>query len=120
MDAAGARALAQRIQEEQARIAERESAARSSVEVAFTPPPGPTAARQERRRASSEGVEIAQLPARQAADRRDIRLFTKDVSPADVDGRQTRVAVTRCRALVNGRWVSRIVEVEVEKPDLSG
>jgi hypothetical protein len=46
--------------------------------------------------------------------RRDIRMYSRTVSYETVDGRPAVVTTVRCRALVDGEWHSRVVEVQVK------
>lgn len=116
MDAAGARALARRIEEEQARVAEAASWP-SPMRVTVEPAPRDRpSARVEATSSPNVRVEIVRLRRRPAAEDRDLRLYTRDVRSEEVDGRVTAVARVRCQTLVAGRWESRILRVETANP----
>jgi hypothetical protein len=121
MDVAGARALARRIEEQQARRAAQEDERRAPA-VTYTPisgePPPPAQARVVT--TSRSDVEIVHVPARSQADGRDVRMYTRHVRRGIVDGREAVVTTIRCQALVDGRWESRVVEVIVDDPGSSG
>jgi hypothetical protein len=119
MDAAGARALARRIEEQQARNATRDSILPPAPQpvrsdpVTLTPTQGASVAARLDQPPVHE-VEIARPRASQPGRRRDIRMYSRTVAYETVDGRPAVVTTVRCRALVDGEWQSRIVEVQVE------
>jgi hypothetical protein len=99
MDVKGAQALAERIlQQEQAG------------------PRPPAEGRQALPRRVPTGTEVVWLPARSVADRPDLRIYTAEVRLEEVNGRSTAVTVVHCLRVVDGRWQSRVVEVDVGRP----
>lgn len=94
MDVAGARVLAARIAEHNARVLER---------------PGKPG---EGDGHAPQGVDVVRVTARPAAEARDLRMYTADVHFEEIDGRSSPVTVVRCRRVVDGEWQSRVVEVD--------
>jgi hypothetical protein len=120
MDAAGARALARRIEEQRQREAARDPVVPPPTEVAppvrlsFTPPELPPAAPRRERQARERQVEIA--PAGRGAEaKRDIRMYSRTVEREIIDGQPAFVTTVHCLALVDGEWHSRVVDVQVER-----
>ena len=111
MDAAGARALAERIEAQ--RTLDAEKALRSRV-PAKSIPPAPFEATAPA--LSLEGLVTVVRRAERAASgiRRDIRRYTRDVRHEDVGEEPAVVTTVLCHALVEGRWQSRVVDVRVE------
>jgi hypothetical protein len=122
MDAAGARALARRIEEQQARE-ERDVREESAAPTIPAHPPAPEqvsfapAARKTRPPAASLGAESTHSvrPGTPKSPRRpDIRRYTTEVRRADKPEGPTVVTTIRCHSLVDGRWQSRVVDVRFE------
>jgi len=116
MDAAGARALARRIAEQQAHGEEDAQTtpavpAQAPAQLSFeaprmTPPAG-----------VSDGGDSAYSvrPAKQMSQGGpDIRRYTTDVRREDGGEGPTVITTIRCHSLVDGRWQSRVVEVRAE------
>jgi hypothetical protein len=112
MDAAGARALARRIEEQRAREERHAPTTAAPAQPSFAAAPrmtGPPA--------DSLGGESAYSvrPARhKSAGGRDIRRYTTDVRREDTGEGPTLISTIRCHSLVDGRWQSRVVEVRIE------
>jgi hypothetical protein len=116
MDAAGARALARRIADQQARgdedaqttpaVPAQEPAQPSFAEAPRTTPPP----------AVSRGGDSASVrPAGQMSQGgRDVRRYTTEVRREDSGEGPTVITTIRCHSLVDGHWQSRVVEVRAE------
>ena len=121
MDAAGARALARRIEEQKQREAARDPVASSTAEVAspvrpsLTPPELPPGAPGRERQARERQVEIAPAGRGAPEGRRDIRMYSRTVEREIIDGQPALVTTVHCLALVDGEWHSRVVDVQVER-----
>ena len=103
MDAAGARALARRIEEQRALDEEEQRALeekRGLPQAAPAPPPAVTT--------TPAGSPLA------SQGRRDVRRYTREVRREDVGEGPTVITTVRCHSLVDGRWQSRVVDVRVE------
>jgi hypothetical protein len=126
MDPAGARALARRIEEHQALLREQaaeaeRSTARSPVTATYAPVRAwPAPAHAPAAKTAPPDVEIVRLPARPAAEERDVRMYMREVRRERVDGREAVVTTIRCRTLHEGRWQSRVVDVIVDQLDSQG
>jgi hypothetical protein len=116
MDAAGARALARRIEEQQA-SEERDTLTTRAAAPAVAKPSSPAARRKTPPPAISSSHDSSHSvpPARDKSEgRRDIRRYTTDVRREDTGEGPTVTTTIRCHSLVDGHWESRIVEVRVE------
>lgn len=132
MDAAGARALARRIAEQQRRDSEAEDGLADAPEppadtgekretgpsVIFTPFPSQQSPRPPKAPSSTMGTNVEIARARAAATpNSDVRIYSRERRREEVEGRTRTVTIVRCLALVEGEWQSRIVDVRVDEPD---
>ncbi len=105
MDAAGARALARRIEEQRALEEEQ----RALEEKRGLPQPAPASL--------GPPPTVSTMPAGSplgSQGHRDVRRYTREVRREDVGEGPTVVTTVRCHSLVDGRWQSRVVDVRVE------
>lgn len=129
MDAEGARALARRIAEQQAREEEQAREARRATAGAELPdePPRPTAplapieeppvAPREKPSTTEGNDDDVRVPRQESGGSRDIRMYSRSTETKIVDGMPAVVTTVHCRTLVGGEWQSRVVRVDVQQSD---
>jgi hypothetical protein len=112
MDAAGARALAQRIEEQRAREEEEALTTAAPAQLSFAA--APRMARPPAVSISSESAHSVSPAGHPSERRRDIRRYTTDVRQEDKGDGPILVTTIRRHSLVDGRWQSRVVEVRID------